>query len=175
MSTRRRSSLTRWLSRNRDTIPSRISLEDELQYLDFQLNQIKLTGLKKHLRAKTIYIRTMNRVWPNNVREDGAPVGIEGIFETGHRLTFSDVWRQFIPRSGTMYGKSRFSPGKLKTWLTELEVVPAEVTCNWRLKDLLRRQVQVTVEQLCHRDESSTEKMSLHRGKFEFVEAFWIR
>ncbi len=35
--------------------------------------------------------------------------------------------------------------------------------------------MQITVEQLVHHDESSTEKVSLHRGKFELVEAFWIR
>ncbi len=63
----------------------------------------------------------------------------------------------------------------MKTWATDLEVVLSEVTCSWRFKELLRRQVQVTVKQLVHRDESSTEKVSLHRGKFEFVEAFWIR
>ncbi len=71
--------------------------------------------------------------------------------------------------------QSRFPPGKVKTWLTDLEVVPSEVTSSWRFKELLRRQVQVTVEQLVHRDESSTEKVSLHRGQFEFVEAYWIR
>ncbi len=58
--------------------------------------------------------------------------------------------------------------------MRDLEVVPSEVICSWRFKELLRRQVQVTVEQLVHRDDSSTKKMSLHRGKFEFVVAFWI-
>ncbi len=53
-------------------------------------------------------------------------------------------------------------------------VRPSDVTCSWWFKEL-RRHVQVTVEQLVHRDESSKEKELLYRGKFEFVEAFWIR
>ncbi len=117
----------------------------------------------------------MNGVRLNNVREDGAPVGIQAIRETGFCRSFSDVWRQSIPRSGRTYSNCRFPPGKVKTWLTDLEVVPVEVTCSWRFKDFLRRQVQVTVEQLVHRDESSTEKVSLHRGKVDFVEAFWVQ
>ncbi len=84
--------------------------------------------------------------------EDGAPVGIQANIETGHCRSFSDVWRQFIPRSGRTYSKNRFPPGKMKTWLIDLEVAPSEVTCSWRFKELLRRQVQVTVEQLIHRD-----------------------
>ncbi len=63
----------------------------------------------------------------------------------------------------------------MKAWLTDLEVVPYEVTCSWRTKDLLRRQVQVIVEQRVYKEVSGTEKVSLHRGKFEFVEAFWMR
>ncbi len=59
----------------------------------------------------------------------------------------------------------------MKTWLTDLEVVPLEVAYSWRFKELLRRQVQVTVEQLVHRDESNTTKVSLHRGQFDFVQA----
>ncbi len=47
----------------------------------------------------------------------------------------------------------------MKTCLTDLEVVPSEVTHRWQFDELLRR----------HRDESSTEKVSLHRGKFEFL------
>ncbi len=70
---------------------------------------------------------------------------------------------------------NHFPLAKMKTWLTDLEVVPSEVTCNWRFKELLRRRVQVTMEQLVHRDKSSREKVSLHRGQFEFVEAYWTR
>ncbi len=33
----------------------------------------------------------------------------------------------------------------MKTWLTALEVVLSEVTCSWRLKELLYTQVQVTI------------------------------
>ncbi len=116
----------------------------------------------------------MNGVGSKNVREDGAPVGIQAVLETGHCQSFSDVWRQSIPRSGRTDSKSRFPPGKMKTWLTDLELVPSEVNCSWRFKKLLRRQVQVTVEQSGRHDESSTDKVSRHRGKFEFVEAFWI-
>ncbi len=116
----------------------------------------------------------MSGIGSNNVGEHGAPVAIQAILEAGHCRSFGDVWMQSIPRSGRTYSKSRFPPGKMKTWLTDLEVVPAEVTCSWRFKEL-HRQVQVTVEQLAHRDESGTENVSLHRGKFEFVEAFWIR
>ncbi len=126
------------------------------------------------MRAKTIYIRTMNGVELNNVREDGAPVGIQAVLEAGHCRSFSDVRRKSIPRSDRTNSKSRFPPGKVKTWLTPLEVVPSEVTSSWRFKEL-RRQVQVTMEQLVHRDKSSAEKVSLHRGQFEFVEAYWIR
>ncbi len=82
------------------------------------------------------------------------------------------MWRQSIPRSGRTDSKSRFPPGKVKPWLTDLEVVPSEVTSSWRFKELLRRQVQVTMEQLAHHDESSTEKVSLHGGQFELVGAY---
>ncbi len=141
-----------------------------------QIKSNQFTGLNNSTCApKTIYIRTMSGMRSNNVRENGAPVGIQTILEAGHCWSFSDMWRQSIPRSGRTNNKSRFSPGKVKTWLTGLEVVPSEVTSSWRFKELLRRQVQVTMEQLVHRDESSTEKMSLHRRQFEFVEAFLIQ
>ncbi len=42
--------------------------------------------------------------------------------------------------------KGRFASGKMKTWLTDLKVVHSEDTCSWRFEELLRRQVQVTVE-----------------------------
>ncbi len=126
------------------------------------------------MRAKTIYIRTMSGVGSSNVRENGAPVGIQAVLETGHCRSFADVWRQSIPRSGRTYSKNRLPPGKLKTWFTDLEVMLAKVSCSCRFKELLYRQVQVTVEQLVHRDESNRDKVSLHRGKFEFVETFWI-
>ncbi len=71
-----------------------------------------------------------------------------------------------------MYRKSPFPPGKVNTWMTDLEVVPSKSTSSWRFEELLRRQVQVTMDQLVHRDESSTEKVSLPRGQFEFVEAY---
>ncbi len=54
----------------------------------------------------------------------------------------------------------------MKTWLMDLKVLLSEVSCS---EELLRRQVQVTTEQLVHRDESSKKKVSLHRGKLEFV------
>ncbi len=117
----------------------------------------------------------MSGVESSNVRESGAPVGIQAVLETGHCRSFVDVRMQSISRSGRTYSKSRLPPGKMNTWLTDIEVVPAEVACSWRLKEQLHRQFQITVEQLVHRDESSTEKVSLHRGKFEFVKAFWIR
>ncbi len=85
------------------------------------------------------------------------------------------MWRQSIPRFGRTNSKSRFPPGNVKTWLADLEVVPSEVNSSWRFKELLRRQVQVTMEQRVHRDDSSTEKVSLHRGQFVFVEEFLIR
>ncbi len=109
-----------------------------------------------HLRAKTIYRRTSNGVEVNHVREDGASVSIQVILEAGHCRSFSDVCWQSIPRSGRTNSKRRFPTGKINTWLTDLEVVPSEVTSNWRFKELLRWQAQVTVEQLIHRDESST-------------------
>ncbi len=126
------------------------------------------------LRTQTRYIRTMNGVASNDVREDGAPVSIRAILETGHCRSFSDLWRQFISRSGRRNSNGRFPSGKVKTWWMDLEVVPSVVTCCWRFKEHLRGQVQVTVEQLVHRDKSSMEKVSLHQGKFEVVEAFWI-
>ncbi len=108
----------------------------------------------------------------NNIRENGAPVGIQAILEAGHCRSFSDVWRQSIPRSGRTNSKSRFPPGKVKTWLTDLAFVPSEVTSSWRFKELLRRQVQVTMEQLVHRDGSSTEKHdSEHDSRVNDTEA----
>ncbi len=95
----------------------------------------------------------MNGEGSNNVRKNGAPVGIQAILETGRCLGFSDVWRQSFPRSGRTCCHSRFPPGKMKAWLTDLEVVPSEVTCSKRFIELLHRQVQVTVEQLVHYDE----------------------
>ncbi len=127
------------------------------------------------MRAETIYLKATNGVGPNDARENGAPVGNQAFLGTGHCRSFSDVWRQSCPRSGRTCSKIRFPPRKIATWLTDLEVAPAEVTCRWRFKELLCRLVQVTVEELVHRDEGSTEKVSLHRGKCDFVEAFWIR
>ncbi len=95
---------------------------------------------------------------------NGAPVGIPAVLETGHRRGFSDVWRQSVPRSGQTYSESRFLPGTMKTWLTDLEVVPAEVTCSWRFKELLLRHVQVTVEQLVHSDEGGRRKCRSTEG-----------
>ncbi len=142
----------------------------------FQIKSNQFSGRNNSTCApKTIYIRKISGIRSNNVRENGAPVGIQAIFEAGHWRGFSGVGRQSVPRSGRTNSKSRFPPGKVKTWLTYLEIGPSEVTSSWRFKELLRRQVQVTVEQLVHRDESSTEKVSLHRGQFEFVEAYWIR
>ncbi len=40
----------------------------------------------------------------------------------------------------------RFPTSKKETRLTDLVIVPSEVTCCWRFKELLRRQVQVTVK-----------------------------
>ncbi len=79
-----------------------------------------------------------------------------------------------VPWFSRTYSKIRFPSGKIKTWLTDLEVVPSEVTSSWRLKEFLHRQVQVTVEQFVHRNESITEKVSLHRGKVDLVDVFWI-
>ncbi len=140
----------------------------------YKIKSNQFTGLINSTCApKTIYIRTMSGIRSNTVRENGAPVGIQAILEAGDCRGFSDVGRQSVPRSGRTNSKSRFPPGKVKTWLTDL--VPSEVTSSWWFKELLRRQVQVTVEQLVHSDDSSTEKVSLHRGQFEFVEAYWIR
>ncbi len=125
------------------------------------------------MRAKTIYKRILNMVGSNNVREDGAPVGIQAILEAEHCQSFSDVWSSLY--HGRTYNKGRFQPGKMKTRLTDLEVVSLDATCSRRFKGLLREQVQLTVEHLVQRDESSTEKVSLNRGKYEFVEASWIR
>ncbi len=97
--------------------------------LFYHIKSIKVYWSKqKHLRAKTIYIKTVCGVGSSNVRENGAPVGIQAVLETGHCRSFSDVWRQSIPRAGRTYSKSRFPPGKMKTWLTDPEVVPEEVT-----------------------------------------------
>ncbi len=73
----------------------------------------------------------MNGVGLNNVREDGAPLDIQVILETGHRRSFNDAWGQAIPRSDRTYSKSRFLPSKMKTWLADLEVVPPEVSYSW--------------------------------------------
>ncbi len=140
------------------------------------------TQVKSRLLNETLALALQNHLHKNNewgsvkqCQVDGAPVGIQTILKAGHCWSFSDVWRQSIPRSGRTNSNSRLPPGKVKMWLTDLEVVPSEVTSSWRFKTLLRRQVQVTVEQLVHRDESSMEKVSLHRGQFEFVEAFGVR
>ncbi len=47
---------------------------------------------------------------------------IQAILETGHCRNFTDVWRQSIPRSDRKNSKSCFPSGKMKTWLTDLEV-----------------------------------------------------
>ncbi len=63
----------------------------------------------------------------------------------------------------------------MKTWLTDLEVGPSKGNMQLPLKELRHRQVQEAVEQLVRRNESSTENVSLRRGKIDFVEAYWIR
>ncbi len=108
-------------------------------------------------------------VGSNNVKEGGASVGIQAILEVGHCRSFSDVWRQSTPRSGRTYSKSRFPAARMGTWLTYFEFVPSGGTSSWRFKESLRRQVQATMEQLAHRDESSRANGSLHRG------AIWFR
>ncbi len=130
---------------------------------------------KLHLRGKTIYKRPMAGVGSTKAMENGAPVGTQAILGTVHCRSFSDVRRQSVSRSSRTHSKIRFPPGKLKSWPTDLEVVPSRVTCSWRFKKLIHRQIQVTMGHLVHHDESSTEEVSLHRGKFKFVEAFWIR
>ncbi len=103
-------------------------------------SQIKFTGLSNSTCAPTtIYLRTISGIGSSKFRENGASVGIQAILENGHCRRFGDVWRQSISRSGRAYSKSRFPPGKTKLWLTDLEVMPLEVTCCWWFKDRLRR------------------------------------
>ncbi len=103
----------------------------------------------------------MNGMGSSNVRDDGAPIDIQTILDTGHC------------RSSNY---SSAGPNvQQKLWLTYLEVVLLEVTCNWHFKELLRREVQIAVEQLVHRDDGSTENESLHRWKCLFVETCRMR
>ncbi len=75
-----------------------------------------------------------------------------------------------MPKAQPNVPEKPLSPGKMKTWLTNLEVVPSKATCSWRFNERIRRQVQVNVERLAHCDEGSKKNVSLHCGKFEFVE-----
>ncbi len=67
--------------------------------------------------SKNIYIRTVIRVGSSIVGRDGALVGVQAIRKNGHCQSFSDVWRQSIPRPGRTHCESNFPPGKIKTWL----------------------------------------------------------
>ncbi len=54
------------------------------------VHQVAFTGLNNSTCAsKTIYIRTMSGMRLNDVRENGAPVGIQAILEAGHCRSFS--------------------------------------------------------------------------------------
>ncbi len=60
----------------------------------YQIKSDQFTGLNNSICApKTIYNRKMSGIRSYNVRENGAPVGIQAIFEAGHCRGFSDVWR----------------------------------------------------------------------------------
>ncbi len=89
------------------------------------------------------------------------------------KLDTVGAWRQSIPRSDRAYSKSRFPSGKMEKRLMDLEIVLTEVTCSWRFKELRRRQVQVTLEQLIQRDESSTDT---YEDTFfdDFIHKMWI-
>ncbi len=83
--------------------------------LSFKSNQIKFTGLSNIACApKTIYIRTMSGIGSNNVRENGAPVGIQAILETGHCRSFSCV--------GAVYSTARpnIQQKPLSAWQDEI-------------------------------------------------------
>ncbi len=108
-----------------------------------------------------MYIGTMNEIGSKNVRVDAVQVGIQVIFEIGRR--------QCIRQPDQTYRQCHFPPDKMKTLLTDFEVVSAEVNC--RFEEFIRRQVQVTIEQLLHRDEGSKRNASLHGSQIEFLEA----
>ncbi len=111
-------------------------------------------------------MRILNGVGSNNVRK------MEHQLASKQSLELDTVGASVMCGGSLFDGPAELPSGKMKTWLTDIEGVPSEVTCIWPLKELLCSQVKVTVEQFVHRDESSMEKGALHRGKFEFVEAF---
>ncbi len=57
----------------------------------------------------------------------------------------------------------------MKSFLSYFEALPLMLPTADVSNESIRRQVQVTVEH-----EDIVARASLHRGKFEFVEAFWI-
>ncbi len=66
----------------------------------------QFTGLNNSICApKTIYIRTMSGIRSNNVRENGAPDGIQAILEAGQCRSFSDVGGQSVQRSARTNGR----------------------------------------------------------------------
>ncbi len=101
----------------------------------------------------------MNGLMSNHVGKYVVPISIQTILETVHFRSLGDVWRPSILLPGRMYSKSHFPPGMMKRCLTDLEVVPSEDTCSWGFNEFLRRQVQVTAEQLVHRGKSSTREV----------------
>ncbi len=107
---------------------------------------------QNHLQKNSEWGQTMSG-------EMGHQLACQEILETGHCSGVSDA-RMSIPRSDRTNNKSRLSLGRIKKWLTDLEV-----NCSWRFKEL-RRQPWNSLYMVI---------VSLHRGKLEFLEAFWVR
>ncbi len=72
-----------------------------------------------------------------------------------HQLASKRFLKLDTVEASAMCGGSLFHGPVVRTAkaafrLTDLEVVTAEVTCSWRFKELLHRQVQETAEHLVH-------------------------
>ncbi len=82
--------------------------------------------------------------------EMGHQLACQEVLGTGHCSSVSDA-RMSIPRSDRTNNKNRLSLGRIKKWLTDLEVNP-NCSLGGLLQLALQGTPQATVEQLVHGD-----------------------
>ncbi len=71
------------------------------------LDQVKFTVITIALSRQKHLHKGNDGVGYNNVREDGAPAGVQANLDTGHCRSCSDVRRQSITRPSRTYSNSK--------------------------------------------------------------------
>ncbi len=67
-------------------------------------------------------------------------------FERIERWGFRNGGWQFVPWPDHSHCECSVPSGELESGLTDLELMPTKVDHSWRIENLFKRQVQVTVE-----------------------------